>query len=289
MIRVFVACSPREWLPARVLEFSIREHTTEPVSVVRLAEVARPIPVPRLRRNRARTPFSFQRFLIPELCGWEGRAIYLDADMQVFTDIEDLWNTPLDGNDVLAVREGTGKRPGQFSVMVLDCASLDWRVEEIVAGLDAGLFTYDDLMGRMCVAHGVGRTIDPAWNSLERYVEGETRLLHYTDMNTQPWVTAGHAFSHLWIGCLKRALAAGFITPEEIEREIRAGNVRPSLRAELAGRSPELRDLQMLDAAFEPPFRSIPGAATTPWSALRRGAATIAQRGLARLRKATQA
>ena len=54
--------------------------------------------------NRPRTPFSFQRFLIPELCGYSGKAIYLDADMQVFRDIRELWNYDFSGCDLQTVR-----------------------------------------------------------------------------------------------------------------------------------------------------------------------------------------
>ena len=56
-----------------------------------LHEATIPIPTPATPANRPRTPFSFQRFLIPELCGFKGRGIYVDSDMQVFEDIRGLW------------------------------------------------------------------------------------------------------------------------------------------------------------------------------------------------------
>lgn len=76
-VRVFVAASSSEWLPTRVLEFSIRETSELPVQLYRIADFDRSIPMPRELRNRPRTPFSFQRFLIPELCGYRGKAIGL--------------------------------------------------------------------------------------------------------------------------------------------------------------------------------------------------------------------
>jgi hypothetical protein len=95
------------------------------------------IPLPKDPENLPRTPFSFQRFLIPEVVGYKGRAIYLDADMQVFKDIRSLWMRPFNGAEILAVEEPveTGRRP-QFSVMVLDCDSLNWKVREIVCAAD---------------------------------------------------------------------------------------------------------------------------------------------------------
>ena len=86
------------------------------------------------------------------------------------------------GVDLLTVSEGTAGRKGQFSVMLLDCERLQWRIEDIVRGLDEGNYTYEQLMYEMCVAASVGRTLDPAWNSLETYAAGSTKLLHYTDM-----------------------------------------------------------------------------------------------------------
>ena len=35
------------------------------------------------------------RFGIPSLTAYQGRAIYLDADMLVFNDIYDLWSMPM--------------------------------------------------------------------------------------------------------------------------------------------------------------------------------------------------
>jgi hypothetical protein len=283
-VRIFVACSRSEWLPRKVLEFSIRETTKLPVQVTAIGDFERAIPVPKEARNRPRTPFSFQRFLIPELCGFQGRAIYLDADMQVFTDIGDLWNAPMDGNDLLAVSEGTAGRRGQYSVVLLDCARLGWKVEDIVRGLDEGRFTYEQLMYEMCVAADVGRTLDPAWNSLERFTPGVTRLLHYTDMDTQPWVSLDNSLQALWVSCLRRAIDAGFITAEDLRRETALGHVRPSLVAEVLHGEVSPAQLRMLDQAFVAPYHSIRSGRFTPWLSWRGRVNSIARRGLQRMR-----
>lgn len=282
-VQVFVAATAAEWLPTRVLEFSIQETCALPVQLHRIASFERSIPMPRELRNRPRTPFSFQRFLIPELCNYQGRAIYLDADMQLFTNIGALWSAPMDGHDLLTVREGTDGRKGQFSVVLLDCRRLQWRIESIVQGLDEGRYTYEQLMYEMCVASSVGRTLDSGWNSLEKYEPGHTRLLHYTDMDTQPWVSLNNPLSHLWVGCLRRAIDAGFITEEEIGREIAAGHVRPSLMAEL--KLPQVRksELRRLDAGFVAPYRSIRSGKALPWISLRSMLAFYVRRGLRRL------
>lgn len=284
-VRVFVASTAAEWLPTRVLEFSIQETSALPVQLHRIASFERSIPMPSELRNRPRTPFSFQRFLIPELCGYQGRAIYLDADMQLVTDIGVLWGSPMDGHDLLTVREGNEGRKGQFSVMLLECERLQWRIESIVQGLDEGRYTYEQLMHEMCVASSVGRTLDPGWNSLEKYEAGRTHLLHYTDMDTQPWVSLNNPLSYLWVGCLRRAIDAGFITEEELVREIAADHVRPSLMEEL--KQPEVRksELRRLDAGFVAPYRSIRSGKARPWMSWRSMLAFYVRRGLQRLNR----
>ena len=60
-----------------------------------------PIPLPKDEKNRPRTGFSFFRFAIPELCNYSDRALYLDADMQVFSDLAELWDIPFNKQRIL--------------------------------------------------------------------------------------------------------------------------------------------------------------------------------------------
>jgi len=263
-IRIFVASTVPEWLPARVLEFSIRETSALPVQLRRIASFDRFIPMPRDQRNRPRTPFSFQRFLVPELCGYQGRAIYLDADMQLFDDIRELWITPMLNHDLLTVNEVTKARKGQFSVMLLDCERLRWRVESIVQGLDDGKYSYEQLMHEMCIVGSVGVTLDAGWNSLEKFDLGRTRLLHYTNMHTQPWVSLNNPLRYLWVDCLRRSIGSGFITEEELAREIAAGHVRPSLMVELKRSDAGMGELCRVDSGFVAPYKSLRSSKVRP-------------------------
>lgn len=229
-IRVYVACTDSEMLAVRLLEYSLKKHTSMSVSVTPLHRVGIPVPIPKDPANHARTPFSFQRFLIPQAAGRRGHAVYLDADMQVFQDFRELWTTPMDGADLLAVQEPeeSGRGP-QFSVMLLNCERLDWSIDEIVGRLDGGKMTYEELMYKMAAGGRVARTLSGKWNCLERYSESETGLLHYTDMETQPWVYSQHPLGYLWCRDLLEAVATGFITIDVVREEIRLGHVRPSL------------------------------------------------------------
>lgn len=256
-IKVFVAATDAQMLAVKVLEYSIRRNTSMSVEVMPLHQALIPFALPRAVENQPRTPFSFQRFLIPQLMGYQGRAIYMDSDMQVFGDLRRLWALPFDGADLLAVREpsGTGRRP-QFSVMLMNCEILRWNILEIIEELDAGKLTYQQLMYEMKVANNIRAGIEPAWNSLERYTEGETALLHYTDMQTQPWLDVTNPLGYLWFQCLFEAIDAGFITQPFILEEIRRGHVRPSVAYQIESRLEDSlllpRSAQALDGGFIP-------------------------------------
>jgi hypothetical protein len=278
-IRVFVAATEAQMLAVKVLEFSIRKHASMSVDVSSLHLVAggSEIPTPRDAANLPRTPFSFQRFLIPAAKGYTGRAIYLDSDMQVFKDIRGLWTQPFNGSDLLTVHEpaDSGRHP-QFSVMLLDCEALRWNVADIVAGLDARAYTYEQLMQEMCVAKRIGTTIDPAWNSLEHYTAGKTALVHYTDMPTQPWVFAAHPLGYLWVRDLLEAIDTGFLSLDYVRDHVERGFVRPSLLYQLEHRLDDglllPKPARALDASFVAPYQSLPSGRR---NALRRAAAWL--------------
>lgn len=281
-VRVFIAATPSEWLPARVLEFSIREHTELSVHVQFLYQSGIETPIPNDLNNRPRTPFSFQRFLIPQLCNHSGRAIYLDADMQVFQDIDGLWNQPFHGNDLQTVQEAGSGRRGQFSVMLLDCSKLGWDIEIIVDQLNSGELNYSGLMYEMKVASNIGWDIDSNWNSLESFNSSLTKLLHYTDMHTQPWVSLDNSLGYLWVACLRRAIDSGFITKEEIEFEVKANHIRPSLLAQLDTDIDDTKklptEIKKLDRTFLAPYRKLHSARSRTFSSILRSIFSRVQR-----------
>lgn len=281
-VRIFIASTPAEWLPMRMLDYSIRESTSSHVDISAIYKFNRAIPIPSVIDNRPRTPFSFQRFLIPELCNYTGKAIYLDADMQVFHDIRDIWDQEFGDCDLQTVKASRTGRLGQFSVMLLDCEALKWDIDQIVADLDKGKLSYENLMYEMRVASKIGMGISPEWNSLEKFVPEKTRLLHYTDMNTQPWISILNPLGSIWIKCLRRALHDGFVTRDELEKEVALGHVRPSLLAQI---NSDLNSsivlpssIRKLDRSFIPPYRSLQSGKASPWTSFRSAATSFIRR-----------
>ena len=241
-VDIFVGADRSQAMAIAVLEHSIRRHTDLEVRVRSLADLA--LPEPRDIRQGSRTNFSFARFAIPALAGRKGRALYLDADMLVFRDIGELWSIPFEGATVVIQEElpeqaavhKTGaptRRVKQCSVMLIDCARAGWDVGEIVAGLD-GRYTYEELMFELCILpeREIRYAVPFVWNSLEHF-DGQTRLLHYTDMDTQPWVSPENRNGPLWLNEVRLMVQKGALTLEQLRGEIELGYFRPSLLAEL--------------------------------------------------------
>jgi lipopolysaccharide biosynthesis glycosyltransferase len=244
LVRVYVGTDRSQLLAVAVLEHSIKRRTSRAVQVCPLIDLD--LPEPRDIRQGSRTNFSFARFAIPELAGYAGKGLYLDADMLVFRDIGELWDIPFDGYSV-AIQEGVpdhavshqkagapGKRVKQCSVMLIDCARAGWDVHKIIGGLD-GRYTYEDLMYDLCILpeSEVRYAIPFEWNSLEHF-DPETRLIHYTDMDTQPWVNAINLHGPHWLEEVRLMLDTGALTLTELQTEIDLGYFRPSLLVELA-------------------------------------------------------
>ena len=115
--------------------------------------------------------------------------------------------------------------------MLIDCARAGWDVGAIVAGLD-GRYSYEELMFELCILPetDIRYAVPFVWNSLEHY-DAETRLIHYTDMDTQPWVSPANHNGPLWLDEVRLMLGIGALRPEQLQAEIDLGQQR---RAEIA-------------------------------------------------------
>ncbi|OYX35504.1 MAG: hypothetical protein B7Y99_03060 [Caulobacterales bacterium 32-69-10] len=243
-VDIFVGADRSQLLAVAVLEHSIRRHTSAHIRLSPLIDLD--LPEPADLRQGSRTNFSFARFAIPELMERRGKALYLDADMLVFRDIRELWAIPFEGSVIIiqedvpghaavTKRKGApGKRVKQCSVMLIDCARARWNVRDIVAGLD-GSYTYEQLMYELCILPDdkVRFAVPFEWNSLE-YYDLDTRLIHYTDMNTQPWVSPHNPNGRLWFKEVLLMVETGALSEGTLRREVELGYFRPSLLDELA-------------------------------------------------------
>lgn len=221
-IRIFVGAGEEQLVPAMVLKHSIMKHVTMSCEVTPM--IGWKHPMPKDRRNWPRTPFSFQRFMIPEKCNYEGHAIYMDSDMLVFGDVKDIWTKG--SLPICAMRfDDVDKHKAKYSVIKIDCESVLWNIDKIVGELDSGYMSYEKLVfdcysGLIPIQEG----IDLDWNSLEEYTEGKTKLLHYTEMYNQPWLrNPNHPLGHLWFNELTEAVKNGSIDLSLVEDHVNKG------------------------------------------------------------------
>ena len=246
-IRVFVGATEEQRLAVQALRFSIERWASAPVLVAPLHHALRDrgieLPTSSRPELRARTPFSFQRFAIPQLVDYAGRAIYLDSDMLVFRDIAQLWQAAMPV-PLRTVRPRPRRlRKPQLSVMLLDCTRLDWRVDALLRRLDSGQTSYAAIMDGSGLNTRLARDLPSGWNDLECFHQDDTALLHYTDMSRQPWLDSSNRLAPLWCEALFAAVDAGFIEPTEVSAQVDLGWVRPSLAYQLEHRIADPRQL----------------------------------------------
>ncbi|MEC7839867.1 MAG: glycosyltransferase [Chlamydiota bacterium] len=222
-IKIFIGTEPAQWLPTEVLKRSILTRTKTEVEFCDLIGIDLGL------RLKMYTGFSFYRYAIPEKSDYKGRSLYLDADMVVLGDIADLHNLDMNGHNALArIRN---KETYFTSVMLMDCAKLKhWKVKEWVALINAGLTSYSGCMsgGPSGMNHDDFGPLPEEWNHFDHY-DDTTKLIHYTNVPTQPWKRPGHPYRGAFLSELKAALDDGTVTEKAVEKEIQAKHIYPNI------------------------------------------------------------
>lgn len=227
-IRIFIGTEPKTEIARKVLECSIRRRTDPAVKIEFTPMLDDPFWEYDAKDLRQGTGFSLRRWLIPEHCKWQGRAIYLDADQLVLGDIRELWNKPKQQPAVGASAwlsyqaDKFSKTPWpQSAVMVIDCEAaktggFGWQRAAMLGHLRRHAERYPDFM------HAIWMTVPPSaigneWNHLNVYKPEKTRLLHFTKEPEQPWYKPDHPLAHLWQTELQVAIKLGYLDKEEYE------------------------------------------------------------------------
>lgn len=253
MIKVFIGTDRSQWLATHVLSHSLKTTTSHDISIEPLDKIT--IPEPLDVRQSQRTGFSFARWAIPELCSYKGKAIYLDADMLVFSDISQLWEIVME-DKVISIVDGTNGQycskgvklnKNETSVMVVNCEKADWTLQKLVHGLD-GTYTYKEMMSDLCFLDNskIDRTISRCWNSMD-YWDETSNLVHFTNVPTQPWVSLDNPFGYVWVDYLKSMIKSGAVNLDAIKNEIDLGYIRPSLMKELEEKTALIANQNYID------------------------------------------
>lgn len=113
-MRVFIGVDSRQPLAYTALATSIMRRASGPVAITPLLIEQLPI------TRRGLTSFTFTRYLVPWLCGFEGRALFLDADMLCLADVYEL-NELSDDSAVQVVKHPDPMRFEWPSLMWFNC------------------------------------------------------------------------------------------------------------------------------------------------------------------------
>lgn len=185
MIRCFVGCAPdgADAESQAVLEYTLRSRCSQSIEINWMIASRDPAsPFYGWDMSRWATPFSGFRWIVPALCGFEGRAIYLDSDLIVLADIAELWETPIAPGKVVVARD-----PTRFCVSLWDCAAARPYL------MAQRLKDRADAHQRLAIwfsAHGtLVQRFDGLWNYLDTVDTAplaEAKILHYTALDTQP-------------------------------------------------------------------------------------------------------
>lgn len=192
-IRIFIGYDSREVVAWNVLAHSIIRRASRPVQVapVKLEQLSHVFD--REKNPLQSTEFSFSRFLVPWMCGYEGWAIFTDCDMLVLDDVARLWalrdpryavqvvkhnHVPVETVKFLGATQTKYEKKNWTSVMLMNCAECRALTPEYVntaSGLELHQFKWlgDDAR--------IGE-IPSEWNHLVGYDPPRpgASLVHYT-------------------------------------------------------------------------------------------------------------
>jgi hypothetical protein len=173
-VRIFLGTEPMQFRAERIFIWSIAQ-VRDPA---RRYEIYLMNDLAGFDRRGWKTGFTDYRYAIPALAGNHGRAIYNDVDQIYLGDPGELFDRDMKGKGVLGINER------ETSVMLIDCERMAdvWRLAYAQEGRKHKFFRAQmherDLWGPM----------PGAWNARDwEYQEGESKLLHYTTLQTQPW------------------------------------------------------------------------------------------------------
>ena len=140
-IKIFIGSGEASLVERKTLIYSLHKHTKRKLDIYVFngthnalehnqdEPVLAPLPL-KLKYLNGSTEFSLYRYLIPQICQYRGKAIYLDADIVCLADIGELWDAELKEVDLLALANAfpeLGQGLYRTSVTLMNCES--WRLD----------------------------------------------------------------------------------------------------------------------------------------------------------------
>lgn len=204
-VRIYLGTEPGQYRATRVFVWSVMKHRDpgRDYEIHLMSDLAG------IGREGWKTGFTNYRYLIPDLAGNEGRAIYNDVDQIYLSDPARLFDMEMDGKGVLAISEK------ENSVMLIDCGRMGplWTREAVASGEKHGHFK------SVMMREGLLGEMPGTWNSRDgEHPVAEADCIHYTTLHTQPWKPfpdmlryGTSPVGHVWHALETEADAAGYL------------------------------------------------------------------------------
>jgi hypothetical protein len=189
--KIFIGFDGRMSVASDVLTHSLRKHSSIPLDIGFLKKTE-------LDFERfdplASTEFTYTRFLVPSLCGFRGKALFMDCDMICFSDVREIFDLDMSEFALRVVKHNhvpvenvkmDGRpqtrypRKNWSSFMLMECSRLTCWTREAVQKMPAAwLHRFEPVPDQL-----IGE-IDHKWNVLDN-PKADTKLLHLTSGG--PW------------------------------------------------------------------------------------------------------
>jgi lipopolysaccharide biosynthesis glycosyltransferase len=205
-LKIFIGWDSREPECSDVLAYSLRKHASIPLDIhyLKLSELDFDRPLDPLQS----TEFTYTRFLVPHLCHYDGKAVFMDCDMLCLGDIKELDDLDMQPYALRVVKhdhrptekikmdgkiQTTYPRKNWSSLMIMNCAELRLWSRSVVGNMSgAYLHRFKDIPDEK-----IGE-IPNTWNTLD-WMDERTRLIHYTKGG--PWFEEwrDHPYGAIWL------------------------------------------------------------------------------------------
>lgn len=186
-IKLFVGCSANgeDAESMAVLEYSVRKNTSKDVEITWMKVNHDPdSPWGGWDMRTWATPFSGFRWAIPEVCNFEGQAIYCDSDFIFFSDLQELWDQPFEKGKVVMAKGGEDS--WRYCCAKWNCGP----AQEYLLPLSRMKRIPESHQRTMAYFAHSGQVVQPfdgSWNCVDGEDLGPDQIdaLHYSDMGTQ--------------------------------------------------------------------------------------------------------
>jgi lipopolysaccharide biosynthesis glycosyltransferase len=198
MINIFIGYDSKEKAAFSTLAYSILKNSTQPIAITPIYLENIKDDFVRERTALSSTEFSFSRFIIPHLMNYQGWALFMDCDMLMRTDINELWRlrddkyavqvcqhdyTPKNNTKFLGQPQTAYPKKNWSSFMLMNCAKCSTLTPDYInsaSGLQLHQFKWlenEDKIG----------TLPLEWNWLvgEYEKNNEAKNVHFTEGG--PW------------------------------------------------------------------------------------------------------